>query len=483
MDGGQHKYIEEHDYEIIWKIIESENLKFYITDLAIQKAHFCCRLQGGSDWANKFITKMKSDNKICFLEDHHLTDTRLAPGYYDLLFENKIELICLEAWELDGIVTHDPTAFKGASINIVKPCDIRYDASVALKLWYEHTLEGKRNFTGYDMQDETLVGLDLEKSNLSKINAAGAEFISANLSHCRMGKADLSQAWLMDANLTKSNLQKANLQGADLSGAICVKTDFSNANVNGAKFGNANLEGAKGALVDWTGVDLSDTDTSALDLAGADLDEFSVRNISSTNELQHVHELISYKSPSPTLDLATLKKWWAAYPNGIKALFFQKQIIAGAVMHWPLTEDAALTLQEQVNEGEFTESKLEICSAQELRRLQGTSFWYTAGVHLNWSLRNTASLQITYLSLLLREALRIWLINEGKYIPKDQAVEVFSFFPSRNNPSHRFGFNAQPGQGESYKQFHKLQLDYDELKFLLQMFSKSEKKAHSKSGR
>lgn len=475
MDGGQYKYLSEYDYEIIWKVIESENLKFYITDLAIQKAHFCCRLQGGTDWANKFITKLKSDSKICFLTEQNLTAARLAQENCDLAFENIIEIVCLESSELDGIVTHDPSAFKGADINILQPQAIIDDAPTVLNLWFSHTLKGQRNFTGLDIQDENLIGLDLQGSNLTKINAAGAELINANLSHCRMGKADLSQAWLMDADLTKSNLQKASLQGADLSGAICVQTDFSNANVNGAKFGNANLEGAKAALVDWTGVDLADTDTSALDLTDAEIEEFSVRNISSVNELQHSFELITYKSPYPTLDFSTLKKWWLAYPNGIKALFFQKQIVAGVVIHWPLKEDAALALQDLVKDEKFQESELEICSAQELRRLQGTSYWYLGGVHLNWSLRNTANLRGTYLTFLLHEALKIWLVNEGKSISKGEMLELFALYPPKNSQPYRFGFIKQPGRIQNNRDLYKALVSYADLKLLLQLFNKNER--------
>ncbi len=474
MDGGQYNLLSKYDYEVLWKIIESENLRFYLTDLAIQKAQFCCRLLGGTDWANKFIAKLKSDSKMCFVTDQILSQARLTRDYPGLDFEDIVEIMCVEASQLDGIVSDDPTFFKNATntIKIIRPDQLLSYVTTSFKLWLSYTLENQKNFTGWNLQDENLVGLNLSGANLSKINAAGAEFINTNLSDCRLVRADLSQSWLMDAILSNSNLQKCNLQGADLSRATCLNTDFTNANVAGANFGDANLQGAKAALVDWTGVDLSDVDISGLNLTGAKLKDFTVRNVASFTELQQAYSIMSYQAPSLALDFSSLKKWWTAYPNGIKALFYQKQIIAGAFLLWPLTDDSAQFLQENVAQEKFDESDLEICSAQQLRKNQGSRYWYTGGVYLNYSLRNSSNFRVSYLTNLLRESLKIWVQDEGKYIPKEETIELFSFYPPRDNPSHRYGFQTQPGRSVDNKLLHKMSVTYSNLRLLLQMFGK-----------
>jgi len=472
MDGGQYTLLSEFDYEVLWKVIESETLRLHITDVAIQAALFYCRHLGGTDWANRFITKLKSDSKVLQITPEILSAARLSKNSHALDFEDVIEIACLQTYQLEAIVSDTPEYFDNLSVKAIDPEQLLQYVPISFKLWLAYAHQKQRNFTrGWNLQDENLIGLNLSGANLTKINAAGAEMINMNLSGCSLRQADLSQTWLMDADLSNSNLNQANLRGADLSGANCFKTDFTNANVSGANFNHANLEGAKAALVDWDGVDLKEVDTSAVDLVGAKLEDFTVRNISQVGELKQAYAVMTYQTDYLTLDFAQLKQWWIAYPNAIKAIFYKKQIIAGVFLLWPLTEDTAKSLPKLVKEGKFNESALEICASPILRKNQGSRYWYVGGVYLNYSLRNNSNLRTNYLSLLLGEGLKIWLLDEGRYIPKHETLELFTFYPLRQNHPHRYGFIKQPGQVPN-KELHKVSVSYADLKLLMQMFNK-----------
>jgi|GEM_PF-3889075 len=473
MDGGQYTLLSQFDYEVLWRIIESETLRLHITDIAIQTALFYCRHLGGTEWANRFITKLKSDSRVCMITPQILSQARLSKNSHALDFEDVLEVVCAKVYQLEAIVSDTPESFEDLPVKALKPEQLLQYVPISFKLWLAYTLENQRNFTkGWNLQDENLMGLNLAEANFTKINAAGAELINTNLSGCCLKQADLSQAWLMNANLSNTNLTKANLQGADLSGANCSGADFSYANLTGANFGNTNLEGAKAAFVNWDGVNLKDVDTSAVNLVGAKLEDFTVRNLSHLSELKQAFGVMSYQANYLTLDFAQLKQWWTAYPNGIKALFYQKQMIAGVFLLWPLTEDSAKSLQKQVKAEKFHEHDLDICASQVVRKNQGTSYWYTGGVYLNYSLRNNSNLRVSYLSLLLRESLKIWLVDEGKYIPKDETIELFAFYPSTVHHPHRYGFHRQPGQSLDNKLLQKMSLSYSELELLLQMFNR-----------
>jgi hypothetical protein len=476
MDGGIYNLLPKNDYEILWRIIETESLKLYVTNIALQSVHVYCQHLGGIEWANRLLAKLKSDTNICQVTSAILTEARLSQYCNDLDFEDVVEILCVKEYELEALVSDSSESFQDAPVKAIAPTKLLDYVPKSFKLWAAYTLEGQRDFTDWDLQDENLVELDLSGSNFTRAKMAGAELIGVNFSNCQLTEADLSQTWLMDADLSNSSLSKANLQGADLSTAQCPGTDFTDANIAGVNFKDANLEGAKAAKLDWSVVDLKEVDTSAIDLHGASLEDFTVRNISNLTELKQAHGVMSYQSNAPALDFTQLKQWWTAYPNGIKALFYQKQIIAGVFTVWALTESSTRSLQQQ----KINEPDLDICSSQALRKNHGSHYWYIDGVYLNYSLRNTSNLNNKYLSLLLSESLKIWLYDERKYIPKKGKIELFTFFPSKkHNPQSRHGFQKQPGRHLDGRVLYGRSLPYSELESQVQRFLRYKTGEHS----
>ncbi len=94
------------------------------------------------------------------------------------------------------------------------------------------------------------------RSNVMKLDLAGAclsfaNIAGADLSEVELGGADLSYADLSRVNFSKANLKKANFRGANLSEAnfteACLyQADFSGCIFKGNSFHEANLWNAKG---------------------------------------------------------------------------------------------------------------------------------------------------------------------------------------------------------------------------------------------
>lgn len=108
-----------------------------------------------------------------------------------------------------------------------------------------------------------------------RINLAGADLISADLSHLNLRGAvltgaDLAGAYLAHTNfvntlLEHANLRSANLLSANMGGSSLVGADLTGANLSGADLGDAMLPGA-----DLTGANLAVTRFTGAILTGAD---------------------------------------------------------------------------------------------------------------------------------------------------------------------------------------------------------------------
>jgi uncharacterized protein YjbI with pentapeptide repeats len=117
--------------------------------------------------------------------------------------------------------------------------------------------QGKRNFSGADLQDAQLQNVSLRHSDL-----LGANLRGANLYH-----ADLRGVNLSGADLWRANLRQANLQGAIVHGADLRNTTMREANLRGAILRDADL---RDALL-WR-ANLHEADLQGADLRGADID-------------------------------------------------------------------------------------------------------------------------------------------------------------------------------------------------------------------
>ncbi|MBW4648213.1 MAG: pentapeptide repeat-containing protein [Kastovskya adunca ATA6-11-RM4] len=122
--------------------------------------------------------------------------------------------------------------------------------------------QGVRDFSGVNLTEE----------NLSGVNLSGANLIRANLS-----VANLSGAHLSEANLTDAKLNVARLSGANLSKAKLVRANLNVANLIRADLGEANLENASLIRAELIRAKLSRANLSRANLSGADLREAALR--------------------------------------------------------------------------------------------------------------------------------------------------------------------------------------------------------------
>ncbi|MEO0540481.1 MAG: serine/threonine-protein kinase [Cyanobacteria bacterium P01_A01_bin.105] len=123
-----------------------------------------------------------------------------------------------------------------------RPPTTRQVTAETLQLAYG---KGHRDFS---MQE--LVGVDLQRAELSGASFSGTKFRRANLqqadfSNTNLGRADLSHAHLRNANLAGAYLGMANLEGSDLRGASLTRCCLTKASLKGANLSGADLSGAE----------------------------------------------------------------------------------------------------------------------------------------------------------------------------------------------------------------------------------------------
>ena len=109
--------------------------------------------------------------------------------------------------------------------------------------------------------DMSLIGVDLEGANLTRVSFRNtllyganlseavlreASLVQADLSRARLVAADLSSATLKLANLRDASLIHADLRAADLTGADLKGADLSGAQLHGAILLGANLSEVRG---------------------------------------------------------------------------------------------------------------------------------------------------------------------------------------------------------------------------------------------
>lgn len=131
------------------------------------------------------------------------------------------------------------------------------------KLFWDSETEvnfGIADFSGADLRELDLSGLDIGSTdfsyaNLTSANLSGADFEDTNFNNAILEKVNLSEAELMGATLEDANLSEANLESAglvrtnlcraNLSRASLKNTYLQEANLNGANLSEAILTGAQ----------------------------------------------------------------------------------------------------------------------------------------------------------------------------------------------------------------------------------------------
>ena len=106
---------------------------------------------------------------------------------------------------------------------------------------------------------------NLDKINLSGLQAANSIIRYISLRHVNLTGADISNSTISDINLTYANFTTANLIAVNFSGSNLKGADFNGAHLRRAKFSGADLIGAKFPLADikfaeFSGADLTNTD-------------------------------------------------------------------------------------------------------------------------------------------------------------------------------------------------------------------------------
>jgi uncharacterized protein YjbI with pentapeptide repeats len=95
-----------------------------------------------------------------------------------------------------------------------------------------------------DLNNISLVGVDLHLAQLNLASLRGADFSYANLSGANLRGADLTNADLSYTNLSEADLTNADLNNVQLTNtvlkrAIVIGTNFSSANLNGTDLSEA----------------------------------------------------------------------------------------------------------------------------------------------------------------------------------------------------------------------------------------------------
>ena len=121
---------------------------------------------------------------------------------------------------------------------------------------------GVRDFSGLNLAEVNLSGVNLSGANLSEVNLSVANLSGANLSGTNLSRAKLNVARLSGANLSRANLTQASLNVSNL-----IRTDLSKADLNHTALIRAELIRA----------DLSKANLKEANLNGADLREAALR--------------------------------------------------------------------------------------------------------------------------------------------------------------------------------------------------------------
>ena len=114
------------------------------------------------------------------------------------------------------------------------------------------------DLTGANLRDTRFIRAKLTGSDLSKVSAHRARFISAQVNNVKFDgarltevdftKTDLSNSSFRKANLRRARLIRANLRGADLTGARLKGADLLNADLSGATWTDGKTICAEGSL-------------------------------------------------------------------------------------------------------------------------------------------------------------------------------------------------------------------------------------------
>lgn len=137
-------------------------------------------------------------------------------------------------------------------------------------------------FSGADMKEANLRGVDfwganLDGAQLAFVHLEGADFRNAQLEGANLSFADLKGADLSLANLTGAKFSYANMQLTNFSEAQLAEAQFNGAKLQGANLAKAQLEGANLAAANLQGAQMTSTKLQGANLKEAKLEGTDLR--------------------------------------------------------------------------------------------------------------------------------------------------------------------------------------------------------------
>lgn len=144
---------------------------------------------------------------------------------------------------------------------------------------YAETESHYSDWSGSNLSNQNLVGLDLRgakfrnsnfsQANLSDANLAGADFSNCNLERANFSGADLVGANFRNANLEVADFRYSQIRGCSFDGATMTGSIGSHANARDSSFRRVNLKGSRWCYANFTHAKFIDAQMPACDFTGS----------------------------------------------------------------------------------------------------------------------------------------------------------------------------------------------------------------------
>ncbi|MFL0804787.1 MAG: pentapeptide repeat-containing protein [Agarilytica sp.] len=171
----------------------------------------------------------------------------------------------------------------------------------------------KNQATGdLNLDEVTLIDVDLENADLSKVSMRGATIKGCNLKNVDFISANLEGADLQNNDFTNAKLIAARLNKANLSGSILTNANMLTASTRNARLENIDFKGhdISGLIlknISLAGSDLEGQQLSRIDLSNSNLEEVNFQNADLSKTILTNANLTNANLQGATLKGATFK--------------------------------------------------------------------------------------------------------------------------------------------------------------------------------
>ncbi len=220
----------------------------------------------------------------------------------------------------------------------------------------------KNQATGdLNLDEVTLIDVDLENADLSKVSMRGATIKGCNLKNVDFISANLEGADLQNNDFTNAKLIAARLNKANLSGSILTNANMLTASTRNARLENIDFKGhdISGLIlknISLAGSDLEGQQLSRIDLSNSNLEEVNFQNADLSKTILTNANLTNANLQGATLKGATFK---LADLNGVDLsnMDLQNADFSGANLSNCDLREANLT-KAQLSKANITGAKL-----------------------------------------------------------------------------------------------------------------------------